>query len=58
MQNARAKGWLRRVLERASEEVESRPLWRKPEEMRLADIERSESEKVSESQDKKNRYKT
>ena len=44
MQQIREKGWLRRVLERASEEVESRPLWRKPEDMRLAEIEKSQIE--------------
>jgi hypothetical protein len=55
MQDEREKGWLRRALERASKEVEGRPLWRKPEEMRWTDIKKSESEKVKESDVKKNR---
>jgi len=38
MEDERERGWLKRALDRATQEVESRPVWMKPEGMRLAEI--------------------
>jgi hypothetical protein len=40
MEEERERGWLKRALKRASKEVEERPIWMKPEEMRLAVIQK------------------
>jgi hypothetical protein len=41
MEAERERGWLKRALNRATQEVESRPIWRKPEEMRRSEIQKN-----------------
>lgn len=40
MQDRKERGWLKRALERASEEIGKRPIWMKPEQMRFAEIQK------------------
>ena len=55
MADERQRGWLKRRLERVSKEVQSWPVWMKPEEMRLAAIQKMENEKNDNSDSEENR---
>ena len=46
MERERERGWLKRALDRATQEVESRPIWMKPEEMRLTEIQKRVVKKI------------